>query len=207
MIKFTSLDHYDNIWLTSDSHYCHKNICRGTTVWDYSKNKDSVRDFDTLDEMNDAIIKGVSCVGENDALIHCGDVAFSDKTNISKYCAACKGDIYLTIGNHDHNIIKYDYIQKDFKLIRDIQYLRFNHTKIVVCHYPMLVWHQSHKGARLAYGHVHGSNPGVGKSQDVGIDVAFRLFGEYRPFSFKEFVDLTDRKNTYLESHHTKNTN
>lgn len=202
MIKFQSLNDYDNIWLTADSHYAHKNICRGTSVWD-----SGYRDFDTLEEMNQSIIKGLECVAENDALLHCGDVAFGGKDNISEYCSKCKGDIFLTVGNHDHNILNYPYIRDNFESIRDIQYLQFKGQKIVMCHYPLVVFHQSHKGARLAFGHVHGSNPGLGRSIDVGVDTAFERFREYRPYSFSEFVKLTDQRSIYLESHHNSNTN
>lgn len=213
MIKFESLNHYDNVFLVSDSHFSHKNICRGTSSWfdtDLDGNKvpsGGTRDFDTLEGMNQAILKGIEVVGENDVLLHCGDVAFGGKENIYEYVGKCKGDIMLTAGNHDHHILKDPEIAGLFKSVRDIQYVQFKGQKIVMCHYPMLVWHQSHKKTRLAYGHVHGSNPGVGKSQDVGVDVAKKLFNQYRPFTFAEFIKLTDDREIYLESHHGPNTN
>lgn len=210
MIKFESLNQYDNVWITSDSHYSHKNICRGTTAWDISGGDDSVRDFDTLEDMNSAIIEAIQCVGENDVLLHCGDVAFGEKDNVWEYCYECKGDIILAIGNHDHNILKYARLpeyQHHFKSIAHRQFVQFKGQKIVLDHFPSLVWHQHHKGARLAFGHVHGSNPGVGKSQDVGVDVANKLFGKYRPFTFKEFIELTDKKDKHKNSHHSENTN
>ena len=157
--------------------------------------------------MNSAIIEGLQIVGENDALIHCGDVAFGSKDNIAEYVSNCKGDIFLTLGNHDHNILKHNYISDLFTSVRDIQYLQFKGQKIVVCHYAMLLWHQSHKQARLAFGHSHNSNPGVGKSVDVGVDSAFDKFGQYRPFTFEEFVKFTNLRDPYLESHHSPNTN
>ena len=52
MIKFTSINQFADLWFTSDTHYSHKNICRGVSNWD-----SGYRDFDSLDEMNDAIIK------------------------------------------------------------------------------------------------------------------------------------------------------
>lgn len=213
MIKFQSLNNYKNVFLTSDSHHSHKNICRGTSSWfDLDKDGNEIpssgtRDFDTVEDMDNALIKGLECVGENDVLLHCGDVAFGGKENILEYCSHCKGDIILTIGNHDHNILKYEYIQEEFKSIRDIQYVQFKGQKIVMCHYPLLVWMASHKKSRLASGHVHGSNPGVGKSIDVGVDTAFKRFGEYRPYTFAEFIKLTDDRQVYLESHHGPNTN
>lgn len=48
-----------NIWFTSDTHFGHKNICRGETRW-ATIDKDTgmkipsqnTRDFETLEEMN-----------------------------------------------------------------------------------------------------------------------------------------------------------
>lgn len=213
MIKFQSLNEYDNVFLTSDSHWGHKNICKGTSSWfdlDLDGNQvpsSGTRDFETIEEMNQALLKGIEVIGEGDALLHCGDVAFGGKENIEKYTSQCKGDIILTLGNHDHNILKYPEIASLFKSVRDIQYVQFKGQKIVMCHYPMLVWHQSHKKTRLAYGHVHNSNPGVGKSLDVGVDSVYDKLGEYRPLTFKEFIKLTDEREIYLESHHNENTN
>ena len=70
-----------NIWITSDTHFGHAGICRGTTHWrtlDADGNKivplDVVRDFDTVEEMNERMIENINnCVGENDTLFHMGD--------------------------------------------------------------------------------------------------------------------------------------
>ena len=65
------------VFVTSDTHYGHKNICRGVTAWrlpDGSIPIDQTRDFETMDEMNDAIINNInSVVGQDDVLIHLGD--------------------------------------------------------------------------------------------------------------------------------------
>ena len=48
-----------NIWFTSDTHYNHKNIVRGTTEWkefEDGSNHQSLRDFDTLEEHNDKLV-------------------------------------------------------------------------------------------------------------------------------------------------------
>lgn len=41
---------------------------------------------------------------------------------------------------------------------------------IVLCHYALRVWDQSHYGAWHLYGHSHGNLPSQGLSFDVGID-------------------------------------
>lgn len=50
-----------NIFFTSDTHYGHSNIVKGTTKWDLSgqtRGNQSVRDFDTLEEHDQAIVDG-----------------------------------------------------------------------------------------------------------------------------------------------------
>lgn len=205
MIKFQSLNDYNQVWLTSDSHLAHKNICRGTSKWtDTSR----CRDFDTVEEMDAAILKGLEVVREDDVLIHMGDVAFGGKNNIPRYVESCKGPIIHIIGNHDHNVIRNPGGFQDlFAYSAHQGYFKFKGVNIFCSHYPTAIWHRGHRGTLHAYGHTHGSYEGLGKSQDVGVDVAFKLFGEYRPFSFEEFVNLADGKEAFLPSHHNKNTN
>ena len=213
MIKFKSLNEYDEVWFTSDSHYSHSNICRGTTRWDLNDHggDNSVRDFGTLQDMNDAIIKGINDhVEEHHVLIHAGDVAFGGADKVLEFCERvnCK-NIILTPGNHDKGIRDQGRHRGYFENvlpINDLQYVQFKGVKMVVSHFPMLVWHQSHKDSRLVFGHVHGSNPGVGKSMDVGIDNIYKTAKEYKPISFKEFESFTDGREAYLESHHNSKT-
>ena len=60
----------ENIWITSDTHYNHKNICRGVTEW-RTKEGDipnlQTRDFPTIARMNYAIMSGINdVVGQDD---------------------------------------------------------------------------------------------------------------------------------------------
>ena len=44
------------VFVTSDTHYGHKNICRGVTAWrlpDGSIPIDQTRDFNTIEQMNE----------------------------------------------------------------------------------------------------------------------------------------------------------
>ncbi len=73
----------------------------------------------------------------------------------------------------------------------------------------MRVWLGSHKGYYHCYGHSHGSleSKPWGKSMDVGIDSAYRLFGEYRPFSLEEVVEILDKRKIEIVDHHNESTN
>lgn len=66
----------------------------------------SVRDFDTVEEMNDRIVNDInSVVGENDWLVCLGDWAFGGIKNtwIFRNRIACK-NVVLVLGNHDEQI-------------------------------------------------------------------------------------------------------
>jgi calcineurin-like phosphoesterase family protein len=46
--------------------------------------------------------------------------------------------------------------------------------RVTLCHYPMLSWYQSHRGAWQLFGHVHGRLDGSDKIMptqlDIGVD-------------------------------------
>lgn len=91
------------IWFTSDTHYGHSNICSATTKW---SNKDKVRSFDSLEQMNQTLINNINDkIKEDDILFHLGDWSFGGLDNIWKFrkLIKCK-NIYLILGNHDHHI-------------------------------------------------------------------------------------------------------
>jgi len=97
------------IFITSDTHYNHSNIVRGTTQWDLSgqtKGNQSVRDFDTLEEHNNALVNGInSVVGEDDVLFHLGDWSFGGLDSIFSFRKRLNvKNIHLCFGNHDHHI-------------------------------------------------------------------------------------------------------
>ena len=73
---------------------------------------------------------------------------------------------------------------------------------IFCSHYSHRVWDQSHKGSLHCYGHSHGSIPDWGRSMDVGVDVAYKLTGEYRPFSLEEVVKILNSKEISIVDHH-----
>lgn len=83
---------------------------------------------------------------------------------------------------------------------------------IVLSHYVQAVWNQSHRGAWMLYGHSHASAeswldaamPGR-RSIDVGVDNAYRVLGEYRPFSFDELNEiLSGRPGCSIDHHKEK---
>lgn len=209
MIKFEKLNPDRELFFTSDIHYGHSNMVKGISNWGDTS---GCRDFNTREEMNEALLNGILNNTSDDAIIcNCGDVAFGGIKNIFNLMGKLGSrTMILTPGNHDHNIRNSPLgsdVRGLFWRINDMNYLEHGGFKFMMSHYPMVVWHQSHKEVPLAFGHVHGSNPGLGKSQDVGVDVAYKLFGEYRPFTKQEFMDIVAEKEVHLESHHNSKTN
>ena len=63
MMKFEKLLTTGRVWITSDTHFHHTNICRGITNWRTQDGKipvNSTRDFLSLDQMNDAIVNNIN---------------------------------------------------------------------------------------------------------------------------------------------------
>jgi calcineurin-like phosphoesterase family protein len=172
------LEPTQQLYFTSDTHYMHTNICRGTTRW---SNADGfTRDFDTLDQMNDRIVNGInSAVGQDDILFHLGDWSFGGFEMIEQFRNRinCR-NIHIILGNHDHHI------ERDREGIRRLftsvnQYLELEvkgkdwEQNYVLMHYPIISWNKMNDGVIHLHGHVHLSADrriGKGKTMDVGVD-------------------------------------
>jgi calcineurin-like phosphoesterase family protein len=171
-----------NIWITSDTHYNHKNICRGVSEW--GGNGKNTRDFPTLEKMNDAIVSNINAVVRpEDILIHLGDWSFGGIENVSKFREriVCE-NIHLVLGNHDHHIKRNtDNLQSLFASVSRILDLEIvaqrtsGHTKhrFTMCHFPICSWEDMNRGVIHLHGHVHlpmNKRLHAGKSMDVGVD-------------------------------------
>jgi calcineurin-like phosphoesterase family protein len=82
--------------------------------------------------------------------------------------------------------------------------LKVNGQRMEISHYAQRVWDKIGHGAWMLYGHSHGSmeHTPYGKSMDIGMDHAFKLFGEYRPFSFEELKAIMDDRPILKVDHH-----
>jgi calcineurin-like phosphoesterase family protein len=145
------------LFFTADTHYHHKNICRGESRW---TNKSGCRNFDTLEEMDQNIIDGInSVVGPNDILFHLGDFSFGEPKDYKRFRSQliCQ-NIHLVLGNHDGFIIRNDDdLQSLFSSTKFYAEVTYNSQKIIMSHYAMRVWNMSHQGSWMLYGHSHGS--------------------------------------------------
>lgn len=184
-----------NIWLTSDTHYGHKNIA-GEKV---SRWGSGYRHFDSVEEMNKALIKNINDhVKEDDILYHLGDFAFGYKNVIEfRKAIKCK-NIHLIFGNHDEHIEKHKDLQDLFTSVSYVFTGYIGKTYLHLSHYSHNVWPKSHRGSIHLFGHSHGSLPGKGKSMDVGID----CHKEFRPYHLGEVVDTLAKIDISVVDHH-----
>lgn len=167
-----------DIWSTSDTHLGHRGIVSGLSEW-----KSGTRNFETLEDHDDAIIDAINTlVKPDDILIHNGDFCFGPKENVKKYRDRinCK-NIYLLLGNHDDHIKDCQELQKLFVKVGQLLDFRFSipvadggkHIKhdVIFSHYSMNTWNMSNRGSIMLFGHSHGMlKESPYRTMDVGID-------------------------------------
>lgn len=177
-----------NLFFTSDSHFSHKNILKYCN-----------RPFKTIEQMNSALIKNWnSVVGKNDIIIHLGDFCFGSVQTWTYLLSNLNGEKYLVNGNHDRSIPKHLFtkVTPYMNLMVEGDEEIDDGQRISVCHYPMLSWYQSHRGAWQLYGHVHGglSNKGDVRTTpnqlDVGVDVH-----DFTPISYEQVKTIITKQN------------
>jgi calcineurin-like phosphoesterase family protein len=213
MIK---LDNTQKIWITSDTHAYHKNICRGTTDWrlpDGSVPVKQTRDFTDEFTMTDIMCNKINdVVGQDDILIHLGDWSFGGFENIKifKDRVVCQ-NIHLILGNHDHHIEKNrDGCRGYFKSVSHYENMMLKLEKetynFVLMHYPISSWDNLNNGVIHLHGHTHlptNMRFGKGRRMDVGIDG----HPDFRPYDLvREVLPLVKKRDILSEmpkDHHT----
>ena len=185
-----------NVWITSDTHYSHKNICRGVTAWRTPEGGipiNQTRDFPTIEKMNSSIVNNINeVVGQDDMLIHLGYWSFGGFEQIREFWdrIICK-NIHLVLGNHDHHIENNrDGSQGLFKSVSHYNTLEIGQFKFRLMHYPISSWDGLGKGVMHLHGHCHLPNNlklSRGQRMDIGMDG----HPEFRPYNvYREVVPL-----------------
>lgn len=182
-----------NVWIFSDPHYGHKNICRGETVWRTPNGEipiSSTRDFATLEGMNAKIVNNINdCVKPDDILICLGDWSFGGFNRVAEFRGRilCK-NIHLILGNHDHHIERNrEGVQGLFKSVSHYNTLEIGKFKFRLMHYPISSWDGLNKGVMHLHGHCHLPTHlrfGQGQRMDVGMDG----HPEFRPYNVMDEV-------------------
>jgi len=191
---------FPEVWIFSDPHYNHSNICRGTTNWrtvDGEIPIEQTRDFTTLEKMNESIINGINWnVGQDDILICLGDWSFGGFEYIEEFRnrIVCK-NVHLVLGNHDHHIERNrGDIQNIFTSVSNYETLIIGKRTFRLFHYPIQSWNGMNNGDIHLHGHVHlppNRKFGQGKKMDVGMDG----HPEFRPYNImREIVPIMDKR-------------
>jgi calcineurin-like phosphoesterase family protein len=191
---------FPEVWIFSDPHYNHTNICRGTTNWRTQDGEipvEQTRDFQTVEKMNEAIVNGINWnVGQDDILICLGDWSFGGFESIKQFRdrIVCQ-NVHLVLGNHDHHIERNrGDIQKLFTSVSHYETLVINKKTFRLFHYPIQSWNGMNSGDIHLHGHVHlppNRKFGQGKKMDVGMDG----HPEFRPYNvMREIVPIMDKR-------------
>jgi calcineurin-like phosphoesterase family protein len=155
-------------FFTADQHFNHANILR------YAN-----RPFDSVKEMNETIIKNHNkVVKRGDVVIHAGDFCFGNNKTAQEFIKRLKGHHIFLEGNHD-GWMKSPKIQmwtKEFKK---------EGCFIVVSHYAMRTWENSHYNSWNLHGHSHGRLMPIGKQMDVGVDNT-----NFSPISLEDVIRI-----------------
>ena len=201
-----------DVWIFSDPHYNHTNICRGTTKWrlpDGSLPIKQTRDFPNLEKMNSAIVDNINqVVKQGDILICLGDWSFGGFESIKEFWdrIICK-NIHLILGNHDHHIENNrENCQDLFLSVSHYNTLVIGEHKFQLMHYPISSWDGLNKGFMHLHGHCHLPTHmrfGKGQRMDVGMDG----HPEFRPYHIiREVVPMLKKRPIMSEmdgDHHT----
>jgi len=162
-----------SIFITSDTHFNHKNIIKYTN-----------RKFNSTEEMDSYMINQWNkAVANDDIIIHLGDFAFGNSEQIREYVNKLNGKKILIQGNHDKkgvgffencgftvwkkgshlpiikNGIEYNYI--------------LSHSPLEDCEIP--------KGYINLHGHLHGTKLNEILNQDIHKCVSVECLDDYKP--------------------------
>lgn len=164
---------------TSDLHFDHTNIMKHCN-----------RPFKYVEEMNEHLIEKFNeVVTGGDVVVIAGDVTLHTNTKLvnEKFLSRLNGNKIILKGNHDYWL----------KEKRYLYHKKVDGTHVAVSHYPMRTWQGQRKGGVNLHGHSHDNLTPFWNQLDIGVDVAHRLLGDYRPFSLAEalyFIDLNNRR-------------
>lgn len=197
MFNLTNLCKDKAVWITSDFHFFHRNLCRGTSVW---IDRSGCRDFDTIEQMNDTILNNINTVVKpDDVLIHLGDFAFGGRDNVisARKNIKCINLIHIN-GNHDIAISKDSELQKLFTWVGDYTELKYEHLFFCLFHYPLATWNGKNYGCIMIHGHCHTT---VNKFNNGRImDVALES-NNMKPYNMSEIVKIMNNT-PILKDHH-----
>lgn len=184
-------------WVTSDTHFYHERIL------EYCQ-----RPFDSVEEMNEAIIKNWNEVVARDDIIYVlGDFCFGNKEMLKNVVSRLNGRKILILGNHDR-LTKGAYLDAGFETV----------TKCpMIIDADFILSHQPLQGDLGRFYNIHGHKhklPGEAqfspKHFDIGVDdhnfyphkldtVIKNLYKTKRKNHREKTIDVPTSKRTFWE--------
>ena len=170
----------DNVWFTSDTHFCHENIIRFCD-----------RPFKNAEHMNSVLVDNWNSVVPSDGIVfHLGDFCHGGSAEWSRLLDRLNGRIVLILGNHDLKNMRQGFMDR-FEAVSQQMSIVVDGQKIILNHNPFLCYGGSYKDEWQLFGHVHSgprSHTGLDMPRlanlfplqyDVGVDN-----NNYTPISF-----------------------
>ena len=181
-----------NYFFTADEHFGHANIIKYCN-----------RPFKNTDEMDSVIIERHNeVVKEDDIVVHAGDFTMNKYELFIQYFTRLNGSHIFIKGSHDkwmkeikkssNEWIKEDIFLNDKPLnnnYHEIWEKKINGERIIVCHYAMRTWPNSHYNSWQLFGHSHGRLEAIGKQLDIGVDT-----NNFYPYSFEQIEKIMEKK-------------
>lgn len=139
-----------DIFFVSDTHFGHANIIK------YDR-----RPFESVEEHDAELIRRWNVVVKpGDRVFHLGDFGFfKDAAQATAVVAQLNGQKHLLLGNHDKEPVERS---EGWVWIKEYHELKVKmggprRQKIVLSHYPFLVWNGGHHdpGSWMLHGHCH----------------------------------------------------
>lgn len=142
-----------NIWLISDTHFCHKNIL---TFKDNDGNLIRGARFSTVEEMDDHMVeRWNSVVSPGDLVYHLGDVTIGDKDRFKTLWPRLVGSKRLVVGNHDD----IPWLSSGGFFKKTMMWRQFPEFGLLLTHVPLHesgLWDYRNKRELLnVHGHIH----------------------------------------------------
>ncbi|MBQ6173655.1 MAG: metallophosphoesterase [Clostridia bacterium] len=168
------------IYFTADTHFGHEAVIHMCG-----------RPFDTLEEMNEALIANWnSRVKGTDTIYILGDLFFrcEDPEAILR---RLKGRKHLLLGNHDSSWIRRVDLRHCFVRVERLIEEGINETGMTLCHYPLLTWRHQ-KRSFMIHGHLHRKTSddfwpllcARERTLNAGVDI-----NGYRPVTLEELIE------------------
>ena len=169
----------------ADTHFGHSNIIK------YSN-----RPFESAQEMDETIAANWNAkVTDEDTVYLLGDVAMGGfQLATIRLIQSLKGQKILISGNHDKVFLKEKTFRDSFTSIHDILSITDNHSRVVLCHFPLAEWEGYYRGAYHIFGHIHNAKNdayyfmrGKERALNAGVDIT-----NFQPMTLEQLIKANE---------------